>query len=113
MSNEAHPWDGAITDHAVVSAIDELWVRLEDAAKERNYGSAHDALADLHLLLKRPCANACGRLATKEGAHCAQCWAKTPAGRAKLSKVIGDTLRNMAPAFAPEVVATAHAEETP
>lgn len=67
--------------------------------------------------MKRPCANNCGRLATESGTHCAQCCAKTPAGKARLGAVIGNTLRSIAPVLDEDenarVVATVHADATP
>lgn len=97
---------------------DPIWDAVANAATARDYVAAYNAVAALHLALKRNCATSeCGGLATKDSNRCSLCWRRSAAGKAHLRAVVADTLVSIAPTLAaldtPVVVATVNAEEAP
>lgn len=96
---------------------DKAWKCLAAAVKAHDYVLARECLDVLHVVLKRPCAANCGRLAMKGSTHCAPCYSRSPAGRAQTRETVANALADVATVLRADeerrVVATVTAETTP
>lgn len=95
----------------------KAWKCLAAAVKAHDCVLAQECLDVLHVVLKRPCAANCGRLAMKGSEFCAPCHSRSHAGKAALRATVASVLATVAPVLRADeesrVVATVTAETTP